>query len=116
MFNRLSPEQQLAILEALEALRDRCPDGRTRGFHLLERFSSTVDIRIRNQGLSTFLPQELAQVLLDDPECVVSYECEDCGLDVPSSYFDECPACAGIVGYSAYYYKHGVSKYGPPKV
>ena len=70
LFNGLSPDQQHAIIEALEALRDRCPNGRTRGFHLLDGFGKAVDLRMSNPGLSTMLLQVVAQVLLDDPECV----------------------------------------------
>ncbi len=61
------------------------------------------------------IPEALIDLFLAHPEASVSsYDCEDCGLTMPSEpharpYAEACPHCRGRIAYNGYYCKQRIT-------
>ena len=72
----------------------------------------------KNQPLE--LPAKVAALEVSSAGCISTYNCEDCGYDLPGNWpvldanspmssrfhFEPCPLCGGKVGWHAFYMKH----------
>ena len=92
-------------------------------------FTVSALMRVVNhlkEGQPLEFPAAVAAIYLSGQYSATTYECEDCGYDLPTkwpdrnanpptlfrNYFERCPLCGGKVGGGsyAYYAKHGFSK------
>jgi hypothetical protein len=120
LLERMDPAHARVVLDDLQRVGGDSDKG-------YRDFTVSVLIRARNhlkENQPLEFPAEVAAIYLSGEYSATTYECEDCGYDLPTkwpdrhadpptpfrNYFERCPLCGGKVGGYAYYSKHGICK------
>ena len=120
LLERMDPTHARLVLEDLKRV---CGGSNERHCDL------TVSVweRVRNhikQNQPLVFPAAVASIYLSGEYSATTYDCEDCGYDLPTKwpnpnanpptpqriYFERCPLCGGNVGWHAFYAKHRIYK------